>query len=289
MKKFLIFAGPGLILLAAVWEFCLCPGLLQRIPEGWQWQANFIGIQAVAEEVEGQSFAKEVTSIYLRKAVVVADRQRPASVLIEDRNTILNPADKKVIWEYVYRAEVAPRSGRHLKPEWQDDHYLFPRFTEKTSYRLRNNYLKGVLLAYQKEEMVEGLDTYLFAYKGRGEYSESYVGSENYPGIQVEQGQEIRCADDQFIFKVWVEPVTGEIIKLQESCLSGDYIHDIATGKPLAPQQRWSGMTAGDDVARRAEKVGLERWRLLLIGTWLPLALVIIGLALLGWGIKAKA
>jgi len=289
MKKILMRAGPGFIILAVVWKFWLCPGLLQRIPAGWQWQANFIGIQAVPEKAGGQFFTKESTSIYLRKAAVVADRQRPASVLIEDRFTILNPADKKVVWEYVYQADVASRTGRHLKPEWQDDYYLFPRFIEKKSYRLRNNYLRGVPLAYQKEEMVEGLTTYLFAYKGRGEYTQSYAGSTEYPGIRVEPGQEISCADDQFLFKVWVEPVPGEIIKLQESCLSGDYIHDIGTGKPLAPVLRWSGMTAGDDVAHRAEKVRGERLRLLLIGTWLPLALLTCGLVLLGWGIKEKA
>ncbi|HBB86543.1 MAG TPA: hypothetical protein DC047_02880 [Blastocatellia bacterium] len=34
-------------------------------------------------------------------------------------------------------------------------------------------------------------------------------------------------ADDQFVFKVWVEAVTREIIKIEESCNSNDYLYDI--------------------------------------------------------------
>lgn len=110
----------------------------------------------------------------------------------------------------MYRAQVDPQTGAHLQKEYLGDYYIFPRFVEKKTYKFRNNYVKGVPLEFKREEEVAGVQTYLFAYQGYGEYTESYAGTDEYPGIKIPPGQEIRCDDDQFSFKAWVEPVTGE-------------------------------------------------------------------------------
>lgn len=289
MRKRFIITGLGLIVFAAVWKFMLAPSLTQRIPAGWEWQMDYVGIQASPDEQGGKTFTKDITSNFIRKAVILAEEKRPASITIQDRDWIIDPFDKTITWGYTVTVDIDPRTGRHLKREWKDDSYLLPRFTEKKTYSFRSGYIKGVPLQYRSEEEIEGIDTYLFSYQGRGEYTECYLGSKDSPGVTVEPGQEIKCAEDQFVFKVWVEPVTGAIIKLQESCLPGDYIYDIGTGKQLAPVLRWSAITAGDDVLLKAEKARRERLRILLIGTYLPYTLLVLGVLCLGWGVASKS
>lgn len=154
----------------------------------------------------------------------------------------------------------------------------------------RSNYLKGIPLEYQDEEDIEGITTYLFTYLGRGEYTESYSGTEQYPGIPVKVAQEIKCADDQLVFRVWVEPLTGEILKMMESCLSGDYIYDIASGQKITAVLRWAGTTGGDDVLIRANQIRAERARLQWFEVYLPAITALIGIILLvGEGVKRSS
>jgi hypothetical protein len=276
----------GLILLgaAALWRYELAPRWAQRIPPGWHWEANFVGIEAYPDEATGKFPEKSLASRYERSMRIVDEGNRPDAVSMEDRYTIRNSATGKTVWEYIYHAQVDPRTGAHLQPEYQSDWLVFPRGVEKKTYSLRSNYLKGAPLQFQQEENITGLPTYVFAYKGHAEYTEAYGGTADYPGVKTESGQDIHCADDYFFFKALVEPMTGEIIKIEESCVSGDYIYEIATGKQLAAVMRWGGSTAGDDVLKRVEWVQHERTRLLWLFSYAPLLLLAAGLLLLAFG-----
>jgi hypothetical protein len=274
-----VFIAVGLILfgLTAVWQFGLVPRLTQRIPAGWSWQAEFIGFISYADPQTGKLPEKDETNIYQRGMHIVSETGRPRAVLMEDTLVILDPATGKKTWEYTSRSEVDPQTGAHLEKEYLGDVFVFPRFAEKKTYKFRNNYLKGVPLAFEREEEIEGVQTYLFAYRGRAEYTESYVGTPDFPGIKPEPGQEIRCGDDRFVFQVWVEPVTGEILKLDEGCLPGDQFYVKATNEKLGVIARWAGATAGDDDIQRAQLTSRDRSKLLWITRYIPLILLLAG------------
>jgi hypothetical protein len=194
----------------------------------------------------------------------------------------------KNVFEYVYHASVDPRTGAHFRKEYQGEYFVFPRNLEKKTYKLRFSYLKGIALSFQGEEEIENLNTYLFSYRGRGEYTESFAGTEEYPGLKFEPGQEVQCLDDQFVFKAWVEPLTGEIVKVEEGCKSGDYVSDVATGRPLYPLARWSGVMMGDDIFRRAEFTRRERGKYLWAALYLPCLFLSTGALCLGVGVFPK-
>jgi hypothetical protein len=80
---------------------------------------------------------------------------------------------------------------------------------------------------------------------------------------------------------MWVEPVTGSILKIDESCYSGDYLYDVATGDPLFPVLRWGAVTAGDDVQARSDSVRTQRIQYLWATRYLPLLLIGAGLTYL--------
>ncbi|MDT5062094.1 MAG: hypothetical protein QOH63_2553 [Acidobacteriota bacterium] len=277
-KKILIAVGLALLSFTAVWQFTLAPRWTQRLPSGWSWKTDYIGFQTFPDPQTGQIPEKDVSTTYSQSISIVPNSAQPGSVELDSEYAIYDITSGQVSWEYKYLAPVDPQTGEHLKPEYRGDYFVFPRNVEKKTYSLRFSYLKGVPVAFQKEVDVEGLNTYLFAYRGRGEYTESYAGTEKYEGVKVKPGQEIKCADDQYFFKIWVEPLTGATIKIEEGCHSGDYVYDVATGAQHEAVSRWDGGTAGDDVINQVRSAGMERTRLLWINRYLPLMFLLTGL-----------
>jgi len=244
-KKLLIGVGLISLGLATFWPYGLAPRWTQRIPPGWTWKSDYIGVLTYADPKTGKLPEKDLTSPYRRTARVISEADRPRAVVVEDAYVVLDPANpNRKTWEYIYHATVNPKTGAHLAPEYQGQYYVFPRQVEKKTYLLRASYLKGIPLSFQREEQVAGLKTYLFTYAGPAEYTEAYAGTADFPGIAVKAGQEIRCADEQFVYKIWVEPVSGEALKIEESCLSGDAVYEAATGVALTRPQQFDASPA---------------------------------------------
>jgi hypothetical protein len=281
-KKILIIAGFSLLVFAAVWQFALVPRLTPRISADWSWKINYIGYQTYTDSQTGQLPEKNTIGSYSQSIRAVPNSWTPDSVELEGEYVIHDITSGKITYEYKYAAAVNPQTGEHLREEYRGDYFRLPRNVEKKTYNLRFSYINGIPVSFQKEVELEGLNTYLFTYHGRGEYTESYAGTEQFPGIKVKPGQELKCADDQFIFKMWVEPLTGMTVKIEESCHSGDYIYDIASGERLEAVDRWGGVTAGDDVVSRVKDAVRERTRQLWITRYIPLALLLAGLLFFG-------
>lgn len=285
--KYILIMGLLLLALAALWKFALAHQWTQRLPPDWTWQADYFGVGTYPDPSTGDFPADDSVTTYQRSMSILSEDERPTAVTVEDAYIIRDLATGKVTWEYVVRADVNPATGGYLDAELRDQILVFPRHVDKKTYKLRSNYIQGIPLTYQSEEVIEGLATYRFAYEGGAEYTESYRGTDQYPGVPVEEGQEIKCADDQFQFKAWVEPYTGEILKVEENCLAGDYIYDIASGQKLAAVLRWSGATAGDDLLIRADKIRVERTRLQWVEIYIPAIIAFMGMILLaGAGVK---
>lgn len=278
-------AGALVSAVAALW--LLLAGPPPRIPPGWAWRAEFVGTFTPPDARTGALPEEDVLGIYERAVTVASEKGRPRSIVLEDDFIIRDPISGETTWRYTLHPKVDPRTGRHLEPGGTEDRIVFPRDVERRVYRLRLNYLEGIPLAFRGEDRIEGLDVWRFGYRGRGEYTESYSGTADYAGVPLEAGQEIRCADDQFTFFIWVEPLTGEAVKVSERCPSGDYVFDIASGERIAAVLRWGAETAGLDVLRRVEWVRVERRRLLL-RRYLPWALAAAAIAFAAAAVAAR-
>jgi hypothetical protein len=264
---------------AALWTFTIAPRWTQRLPPGWSWKSRAVATIHMPDPKTGGFAAETIAAPLMFEAEITDNSSRPTAVKVRDRSTAYDAATDQIAWEYVFSASVDPETGRHLNPEYQDDYFVFPRDVEKKTYKIRYNLLKGVPLAFQREEMVGGLNAYVFAYKGYADVRDTYAGTPDFPGITMDAGREVRCSDDGFVFKVWVEPLTGEMIKLENSCYSGDYIYDIATGKKIAALQSWGGVTAGDDVTAHVSSLERERSRMLWATRYVPGLLLLACLA----------
>ncbi len=277
-KKVFISVGLLLFGLTAVWHFALVPRLTERIPPDWNWEASYIGYQTNADPQTGILPEKDLTTKYTHAITTVPNSSQPGSVEINDSYIIHDISTGQVVFAFNYRARVDPRNGQDLREEYRGDSIVFPRNVERKTYKLRFSYLKGILVAFQREEEIGGLNTYLFTYRGRGEYTDAYLGTAEFPGLKIPPGEEIKCADDQFIYKVWVEPLTGEMVRIEEGCPSKDYLYEIATGKQLEVVDRWGGETAGDDVLRHVEAASRARSKILWQTRYVPAGLLAAGL-----------
>jgi len=282
-----VFLALGVTLLAAMvgWQFGLAPRLVERLPRGWNWRSKLIGIATPPDGATGKFPRKDTTVLFEREVRLMDESRRPEAVTIEDRYTVIDHDTGQIVWENIYRAQIDPRTGAYAQADCRNDYYVFPRHTEPRAYVFRTNDARGIVLQFEREETLEDVFTYLFVYKGRADYGNAYDGSANYPGVKAAPGQEILCADEQFVYRLWVEPMSGEILKLEESCLSGDYLYDLATGKQIAPVLRWAGVTAGDTVVQRAGFIRGEKTRLILITRAVPAGLLLTGIFCLAVGL----
>ena len=181
-------ASAALVGAALLWHVWLADRWTQRIPRGWSKQSAYIGVLTSPDPKTGAFPLKDDVAEHDRVLRVVSETDRPRSVLLEDRYTIRDVITRKVTYEYVTRARVDPKSGAHVSTQYQGEFALFPRHVERRTYVLRSSYLKGVPLAFDGVEDIQGLQTYRFAYRGRAEYTESFEGSSEYEGVKVPPG-----------------------------------------------------------------------------------------------------
>lgn len=247
------------VLFAAItplWIFVVAPRIVMRIPAGWSWKTNYIGYANWPDSGTNE-WAKDDLSLYEREKTIsdITDTR----AVIKDRYTIFDSNTGKTIWEYITNYVVNPKNGMNIEGKDRAGYYyVFPLYTEKKEYTLSSDYIKKVPFSFVKEESLEGLETYLFEFKGVTEYTEIYQGTADFPGIAPPNGQEIRTSDS-FVLRYWVEPVSGEIVKSEEDCPDGDLMVDSKTGKMMSRILRWGGKTTGDAVIQLVNSAGKRK------------------------------
>ena len=285
MKRSWIVASVAFALLAAGWHFGLGRRWTMRLSRDADFSTKYVGTQTNADHVTGLVPKEDALSRYDRAIRVVDAAAWPRSVVVLDSYLARDTQTGAVLYEYVTNERVDPRTGAWADGPHKGDIVVFPRNVEKRIYTMRSNYMAGVPLAFSGEGKVGGLDTYVFSYHGPLDFTASFAGTAQYPGVTVPAGQEIRCADDQFYYRIWVDPLTGEQVKVEEGCLAGDFIYDKASGRKIAAVDRWNGETSGADLAARVTAVYDARrtyvWALL----YVPGILVAASLACLAYGV----
>lgn len=289
VRRPLVAAALGTLAAWGLWTGLLARRWTDRVPRGLDVTYRFAGTQTYADSLTRRLPSADVLGEYERRTSVIDERWRPDSVTLSDRLTVFDVATGRPVWEYELHEVVDPRTGAWVGSRHPGEIVLFPRNVEKRTYVFRNNYVKGVPLRFQREEDIAGLRTYEFTYRGRGEYSESYAGTNETPGVPIGPGQELRCADDQFYLHVWVEPATGTLVKIDEGCPSGDYVYDLATGRALFAVDRWSGLASGTPLLARVAAVERERANYMFAARYLPLMLLVTTALLLALAARPRS
>jgi hypothetical protein len=282
-------SGVTLMAAAAAWQFALARHWTQRIPPGWSTTIHYFGTATSPDPRTGQLPAGATLENYERTQRLTSEAERPGRVELEEQFVARDPASGRTVFAYTTRDTVDPRSGAHADARHLGEIILFPRHVQPMTYRLHSNYINGIPLTFQRVEVLEGLRTYLFTYHGRLEQTAAYANSTgDLGGLPVRAHQEVHCLDDQFYYRTWVEPITGEQVKVEEGCPSGDYLFDSSSARPVMALARWTGVTAGDDLIARVSEIRRRRWQYMLASRYLGLALLVGGVALVAASLRPR-
>jgi hypothetical protein len=284
MKRSYIVAAVVLAGLAAVWHVWVGPHWTIRVPRNAVFASKYVGTDTNADPKTGVVPTRDVLSTYERTLRVVDASDWPRSVVVRDQYTTHDRETGAVGFEYILDERIDPRTGAWANGPHKGDIVLFPRNTQKRSYTMRSNYIEGIPLNFSGVDEIGGLEVYLFSYLGPLELTASYAGTPQSPAVKVLAGQEIRCADDQFYLRVWVEPRTGSELKVEEGCVSGDFIYDKATGSKVAAVDRWNGVTTGASLAARISEVYIARRNYMWASLYLPGLLLLASIIVLAVG-----
>jgi len=222
MRTLLVVAGWTLLASALIWRLWAGASWSVRVRPGWEWIVTYIGTMTQPAPGAGRLEAGDAPAMYQRQLRAISPGERRGGVVLEEQWVVWDTASGEKTVKSVYRAEVDGRGGQHLDGPAAGQAFLFPRGVRRAAYTLRTAHLKGLALSFEGRERLDGLDTYRFGYEGPAEYSNAYAGSQAAPGIRLGAGQQIKCRDDQFAIRLWVEPMTGEMVKATEGCPSGD-------------------------------------------------------------------
>jgi hypothetical protein len=281
MKRLFFIAGILLVIAAGVWKFGLSRNWTNRYQDQWAWEVETLGQSGYPDEsgsyAEGTTLADDPINLTLREVSADADEAPAGQVLISDHFESRDAVTNEVTWDYTATALVDAATGRHVEGDFAGDYYFFPRNVDKgATYVISNSSYRSLPMTFQQEEVVGGVNTYLFAYHGDLDNTEA-----NAEFVTLEPGQVVTCFD--FALEYWVEPVTGEIVKYREWC-EGDWVVDQATGERVSAISRWGGATSGDDIIRQVTNVQSKKLAYLWASLYGPVAALLFGAALMVFG-----
>ena len=172
-------------------------------------------------------------------------------------------------------------TGTRESVDYSGHIYKFPFGTEKKTYEIFDrDILTTQPATFVKTEEIEGLETYQFVQEIRN--GTQTMAPET---LQLLAGQllpgatsaEVRYSNTR---TVWVEPVTGQFIKVQEDqnkTLVGNNGQEVTLLDAL--------FTYTDDtIAKSADSAEANRSKLQLVKVWGPLGLLVVGLLLVAIG-----
>jgi len=177
-------------------------------------------------------------------------------------------------------------TGNRESVNYSGQIYKFPFGTEKKTYPIFDRDLLGTRPAnFVKTEQIEGLETYQFTQEIRNEKLVVPADRLSVVLSQLAPGAKSGVVTYDNTRTVWVEPTTGQFIKVQElqkKTLTPD------VGQPVVLLD--APFVYTDDTIRSAAETAKEnRQKLALVTMWAPIGLSVLGAILLIVGIMLVA
>ena len=276
MQTKLVTVGGFIIIVAGIFPFVYDNYFTYRIPADWSWQAKYLGDSAFPDETGNFASTREIA---VNKRVQKVLSWSSDKAVIADDFTVTDVNSGAIVYQSKVHWQVDPKTGQHLRNhdtgKGEGLPFLFPQLTEKKDYRIFNYFLEPITVKFDRVEEVNGLTTYVYIFDDELDATDSYKGTNDYPGVIPEPGQTIVFSN--ILLEYWVEPRTGEIIKSVEES-AGDYVIDIKTRERLIPLSAWRAIMADESVYRQIQLLNNHLIMRSYFTVWLPLATVIIGL-----------
>lgn len=280
MQKIICYLAIACIISGGFYATVIAPRLTIRVPDDWSFEAEYLG-DLVYIDPDQEVPPKPLVNVYSRSMRVVEWNRKQA--VIEDIFETRDILTGAITWSTKLYFNVDPATGAILSypghPEATGAQYLMPRRTRKTSYPLFNYTLGLQALEFVREETINGLDVYVFSYRGMVDFTELTKMAEM-PGGLGTASESIRIRSFDYYSEMWIEPRSGEIVHMADID-PGDYLVDAKSDKPLQLASIWSGSTTGNSDRKLVERAKSLLLLLDIHYRWVPGILLGAGFLLL--------
>jgi hypothetical protein len=257
--------------LAAIpaWRYLVAPELL-KLP----------GDYAYRTDIYGTENAYDVTmDVFEGEEIVQVARKVTAKELQGDKiklNDFFSSA--YLSGEIFYKTDqdfIIDRTTKKI--QGTDAYFEFPRSVKKEEYTTWFYYLtEPFKVKFEQEENILGLETYLFSYGLEFDATSGFSEADTL----VPEVYSVKEAPNG---KIWVEPVTGIIVKLADE--GTDYYVEktgsVITAPIISPTLKWTAIYSDDTIANQVRIAQNEKQKIQLYERWIPIMLGLIALALL--------
>ncbi len=275
-KKLLLGFAFVLLCVSVLWVWLVAP-VLTKIPSDFSYKANIISLDNFYDEEKKEFFGEKrsVTSFYYE----VTDKNK-------DILTIKNVFDvRKVTGEKIFAVErshdVDAITGKHVSHvgNMGDIDYGGYTFAPKhikngeqfTYWHYSHN--KPAHMIFSGEENILGLPVYRYETRYEGTKIDDTANLSFLPGVGITRGVILEP-----YLQIWVEPITGRLIKFHED--STYYFYDLKTGEKQNPKNHFSNKYTKKSIEEHVSFAKSEKLKHILIETVVPLLLVLIALSL---------
>lgn len=259
----------GLAVFLVLWMVWLTP-LLLRIPENFNYTAEIISVDNFFDEsindYRGEQYSKTNWAYY-----VVSSTK---NVLTIKNDFSVYSLDGAPIFKVSRHYGVNAQTGEHVPGTGDRDRsgYLFaPRNLKKgqpfTYWHV--NYDAPTIMKFVAEEKINGLKVYKYQSKYEGVVVDQTENLTFLPGVGVTRGVELKPE-----LEIWVEPVTGRLVKYQDHTVANFY--DLKTGEQLNSWNKFSNRVSDSSAELTTKELRYLKMQYIFVQTVIPGVVIFI-------------
>lgn len=270
-NKTAIFTGIASIVAIPVWLFLIAPSLLQ-LPEDYFFTANVVTSDNFydneSEEFEGEIYSK---TNYVYKTISVENNQAVVWGLSNTRTLDNEPITSIERYYSIDRLTNSHLSG--LGDRDRDGYLFAPRNLDKNQSFIFWNLQYDIpeTMNYVDTENIDGLNVYHYRSESNTAKTDQRVELELEEeevlvlGIEIETNTEL-----------WIEPVTGSLIKYKD--YTNSYTYDLETEERISAWSISTNTFDEDSIAKIVHDARFEKTKHMTVLFYIPILLLLIGL-----------
>ncbi len=258
----------ALAFLLLIWVFILSP-YFEKISEEFRYESSIISTDNLYDEEKGE-YSGEISSNTQFYYQFIGEEDD--TYIISNVFEVKTPGGEPIFSvERLYG--INPLTGEHVSGYGDKDRsgYLFaPKNLNKETYTYWHvNYDIPAEMNFVAEENILGLKAYKYVSTFTVDQSEN-LG--HLPGVGETRGISV----DAVLF-VWIEPLSGNLIKYEDSAVA--YYYDLKSGERISPWNKFSNRYTTSSIAEHVHIASSEKIRLMIYEQFIPglLLLILLG------------
>lgn len=266
-----------LLLIIPVWIGIIAPHF-KKLPDNFSYHANILSIDDFYDEATKKFQGEHISKTEFSYRVIATNTKYD---VIENKFDVKTLSDKPII-SITRLYYINPYTWQHVSVPGQQTRqgYLFgPHWADKINFDYWHiNYNAPARMKFIDRQTIDGLTV--------NHYEAHYIADQtanlgNLPGVPEKRG--IRA---KIKLQLWIEPISGWLIKYQDNTLAVYY--DIKTGLEIAPWNMFSNRYTENTVREQVYKATYLKWKLMVVDPGMPGLLFLTALFMLWRGFIQK-